>query len=264
MATCLKNLTSTMHLHTDIPWKTSSMMNLKNPSSGGQDNAEYRDFINKVAMKVHNLDDEYSKLTEKLTTKQEDIWKPIIKIGIGMNQINTLCDLGISVSTIPKSLYDKLNLGPYVVCELRLTLAGSTFKQAAGIKQNIVVQIKDCPILLDHVIVDMPKHDNAPIILGRPFLRMVKALTDMQEGNIKFNVSSRQFLVHFPWKNTKFYSFEGITLKVRHYGHFGIFFPWDPRTSKHHEISHAHCAPEPHGLNSKSIRPRPCFSSMVS
>jgi hypothetical protein len=59
-------------------------------------------------------------------------------------------------STIPKNLFDKLNLGPFEVDELKLHLDDSTYKQVAGIKENIVVDNKGCPTLCDLVIVDMP------------------------------------------------------------------------------------------------------------
>jgi hypothetical protein len=59
-------------------------------------------------------------------------------------------------STIPKNLFDKLNLGPFEVDELKLHLDDSIYKQVAGIKENIVVDIKGCPTLCDLVIVDMP------------------------------------------------------------------------------------------------------------
>lgn len=54
-----------------------------------------------------------------------------------MNEITSLCDLGASVSTIPLSLYDRLNLCPYVVSELKLNLADSTFKEDVVIKKNM-------------------------------------------------------------------------------------------------------------------------------
>jgi hypothetical protein len=85
----------------------------------------------------------------------DDIFEPTIKIHIGVNEIVALCDLGASVSTIPKSLFDRLNLGSFQMTELKLHLADSTYKQAIGIKENIVVQIKGCPTLTDFVIVDM-------------------------------------------------------------------------------------------------------------
>ena len=74
-------------------------------------------------------------------------------------------------------------------------LADSTYKQAAGIKENIVIQIKDCPALIDLVVVDMREDPIAPIILGRPFLRTVKALINVHEGNMRFELPSRPRLL---------------------------------------------------------------------
>ena len=111
-------------------------------------------------------------------------------INLGVNEIVALCDLGANVSTIPKSLFDKLNLGSYNITELKLHLADSTFKQAVGINENIVVQIKESLALLDLVIVDMPKDPIAPIILGRPFLRTNKAWINLHEGNVRIELTS--------------------------------------------------------------------------
>jgi hypothetical protein len=77
---------------------------LKNPTIEGDSEAMYQQFINKVAMKVCELEDEYKKLYEKLPNKQEDIFEPTIRINIGVNEIAALCDLCASVSTILKSL----------------------------------------------------------------------------------------------------------------------------------------------------------------
>ena len=44
----------------------------------------------------------------------------------------------------------------------------------------------------------------APIILGRPFLRTVKALINVHEGNVRFELPSRApFVVHFPGRRTR-------------------------------------------------------------
>src|SRR3954469_14428792 len=102
----------------------------------------YQHFVNQVAIKVHELEEEYKKITEKLPAKLDDIFEPTIKIKIGANEISALCDLGASVSTIPKTLFDRINLGIFNITELKLHLADSTYKQAAGIRENIVVQVK--------------------------------------------------------------------------------------------------------------------------
>ena len=54
-------------------------------------------------------------------------------------------------------------MGDYNITELKLHLADSTFKQAVGIKENIVVQIRGSPALLDLVIVDMPEDPSAGV-----------------------------------------------------------------------------------------------------
>ena len=143
-----------------------------------------------VAYKVRELEVEYAKLSEKLPAKLEDIFGPTIMINLGVNEIVALCDLGANVSTIPKSLFDKLNLGSYNITDIKLHLADSTFKQAVGINENIVVQIKESLALLDLVIVDMPKDPIAPIILGRPFLRTNKAWINLHEGNVRIELTS--------------------------------------------------------------------------
>jgi hypothetical protein len=133
---------------------------------------------------------EYKKLHDKLPAKQDNIFEPTIEIEIGMKKFNALCDLGASVSTIPKSLYDKVNLGAFVVSKIEYNMPNSTYTQAVGIKHSIVVQINGCPALIDLVIVEMPEDPVSPIILGRPFLRTIKTVINVHEGNIRFHLPS--------------------------------------------------------------------------
>ena len=86
------------------------MITVKNHGIEGGDDAMYQQFIHQVACKVHELEDQYNKLAKKLPAKLDDIFEPTIRIHIGLNEIVVLCDLGASVSRIPKSLFDKLNL----------------------------------------------------------------------------------------------------------------------------------------------------------
>src|SRR3954469_22238756 len=95
----------------------------------------YQNFVNHVAIKVCELEEEYKKIAEKLPVKLDDIFDTTINIKIGTNKIAALCDLGASISTILKSLFNKLNLGSFEITELKLHLADSTYKQAVGIKK---------------------------------------------------------------------------------------------------------------------------------
>ena len=76
------------------------MVIMKDTSIEGGNEAAYKECINQVAYKVQELELEYTKLSEKLQAKLEDIFAPTIKINLGVNEIVALCDLGASVSTI--------------------------------------------------------------------------------------------------------------------------------------------------------------------
>jgi hypothetical protein len=62
--------------------------------------------------------------------------KIYLRHNIGVNKIPALCDLGASVSSILKSLFDRLNLGSFKLAELKLHLVDSTYKQAVSIRKH--------------------------------------------------------------------------------------------------------------------------------
>jgi hypothetical protein len=65
----------------------------------------------------------------------------------------------------------------------------------------------------------MPKDANAPIILGRPFLRTLKALINLHERNARIDLPSREpFVVNFPRKKKARKNDDGIiTLKANYF-----------------------------------------------
>ena len=55
--------------------------------------------------------------------------------------------------------------------------------------------------MIDLVIVDMPEDPIAPINLGRPFLRTIKAMINVFQGNARFDLPAKDPIVrHFPGK----------------------------------------------------------------
>ena len=108
---------------------------------------------------------------------------PTIKVKIKNYGCFTLCELGASVSTIPKSLCYVLGLTDIEGCSLNLHLADSTIKNYLPI---------------DFIVLDNYCNLSCPIILGRPFLRSIGVVIDMKEGNIKFQFPLRKGMEHFP------------------------------------------------------------------
>jgi hypothetical protein len=86
------------------------------------------------AFTKHIVDAMMKALEEKLELeisiprKLHDEWEPTIKVKIKNYECFALCDLGASVSTIPKSLCDVLGLTDIEECSLNLHLADSTIK----------------------------------------------------------------------------------------------------------------------------------------
>ena len=114
-----------------------------------------------------------------------------------------LCDLGASVSTIPKSLCDVLSLTDIEECSLNLHLTDSTIKKPMGRINDVLIVANRNYVPVDFIVLDIDCNPSCPIILGRPFLRTIGAIIDMKEGNIRFQFPLRRGMEHFPRKKIK-------------------------------------------------------------
>ena len=56
---------------------------------------------------------------------------------------------------------------------------------------------------VDFIVLDIDCNLSCPIILGKPFLRMIGAIIDMKEGNIRFQIPLRKGMEHLPRKKIK-------------------------------------------------------------
>ena len=75
---------------------------------------------------------------------------------------------------------------------------------------DVLIIVNDNYVPVDFTIMDIECEPSCPIILGRPFLRIVGAIIDMKEGNIKFQFPLKKGMEHFPRKNIKL-PFEFVT-----------------------------------------------------
>jgi hypothetical protein len=117
---------------------------------------------------------EVVKLTEECSAaildfpeKKKDLGCPTISCSIRIQYFNqALCDLGASVSIMPKAIYDKLIHTPLTPTPMMLQLADSMVHYLAGIAKSISVKIRDCYILVDFVVLDMEVAKESTLILG--------------------------------------------------------------------------------------------------
>ena len=118
-------------------------------------------------------------------------------------ECNALCDLGASVSTIPKTLCDVLGLTNIEDCSLNLHLTYSTIKKPLGRINDVLIIANKNYVLVDFIVLDIDYNPTCPIILGRPFLQTIGAIIDMKEGNIRFQFPLKKGMEHFPRKRIK-------------------------------------------------------------
>src|SRR6187399_867438 len=135
--------------------------------------------------------------------KLYDEWEPTIKIKIKDHECYALCDLGASVSTIPKTLCDMLGFHELDDCSLNLHLADSTIKKPMGSINDVLIVANRNYVPEDFIVLDIDCNPSCLIILGRPFLRMIGAIIDMKEGNIRFQFPLRKGMEHFPRKKIR-------------------------------------------------------------
>ena len=82
--------------------------------------------------------------------KLEDGWDPIIKMKVNDFDCNALCDLGASISLMPKKLYDMLDLPPLELCYLDVYLVDNAMKKYLGRVHNVHIMVENnfSPLIL--------------------------------------------------------------------------------------------------------------------
>ena len=84
---------------------------------------------------------------------------------------------------MPLLTHKKLGLGDQKKpTAIRLQMADRTVKRPIGILHEVLVKVESFIFLTYFVILDCEVYFEVPIILGRPFLAMGRALVDMEKG----------------------------------------------------------------------------------
>ncbi|KAL1220354.1 hypothetical protein V5N11_005980 [Cardamine amara subsp. amara] len=100
-----------------------------------------------------------------------------------------LCDLGSSVSLMPRSVASQLGMTDLRPTRIILILAYRSVRIPDGILEDVPVKIGGCLILIDFIVLTYEDEPKDPLILGRPFLATAGAMIDVKNGSIGLNVS---------------------------------------------------------------------------
>jgi hypothetical protein len=155
-------------------------------------------FTKHITNALMQIKEEKLKQEVSIPRKLEDGWEPIIKMKVNDFDCNALCELGASISVMPRKIYDMLGLPLLENCYLDVHLADIAKKKPLGRINDVLVMVNNNLVPIDFFIVDIECNASCPIILGRPFFRTVGAIIDMKEDTIRYQFPLKKGMEHFP------------------------------------------------------------------
>jgi hypothetical protein len=138
-------------------------------------------------------------ILDKLWNRLSGLALPTVPYILGAFKVHyALCDWGASMNILPKMVYDGLDEYPLVPTSQWLQLADSTVVQPYGIAENVLIEFQDSLTLVDFMVLDMDPRQQTSIILGKPFLKSVRATIDTTRGTINMKVDGvhEKFIYH--------------------------------------------------------------------
>ncbi|GKC09195.1 reverse transcriptase domain-containing protein [Tanacetum coccineum] len=119
-------------------------------------------------------------LLKKLPKKLGDPGKFLIPCDfLELDECLALSDLGASINLMPLSMWKQLFLPELTLTRMTLELADRSTVHPKGVAEDVFVKVVKFYFSTDFVVVDYDVDPRVPLILGRPFLRTVRALIDV-------------------------------------------------------------------------------------
>nr|GEW01438.1 DNA-directed DNA polymerase [Tanacetum cinerariifolium] len=124
-------------------------------------------------------------LLKKLPKKLGDPGRFLIPCDFfGVDECLALADLGASINLMPLSMWNKLSLPELTLTLMTLKLADWSISQPIGVAEAVFVKVGKFHFPAEFVVVDFDVDPRAPLILGRSFLKIKRALIDVYEGEL--------------------------------------------------------------------------------
>ncbi|GKA32998.1 reverse transcriptase domain-containing protein [Tanacetum coccineum] len=108
-----------------------------------------------------------------------------------MNECLALADLGASINLMPLSVWKKLSLPELTPTCMTLELADHSITHPISIAEDVFVKVGVFHFPADFVVVDFDADPRVPLILGRSFLKIGRALIDVYEGELTLRVGNK-------------------------------------------------------------------------
>jgi hypothetical protein len=104
------------------------------------------------------------KLKQKasIPKKLEDGWEPIIDMNVNGFYCHALCDLGASISIMPRKIYDTLGLPLLEKCYFDVPLADVAKKKPLGRINDVLIMLNNNLVPVDFLVMDVECNASCP------------------------------------------------------------------------------------------------------
>src|SRR4051812_44475521 len=136
-------------------------------------------------------------LRKKLPPKLKDPESFSIPSKIGSLKFeNALCDLRASVNLLPYSLFKKLDIGEVKPTKITLQLADRSIIHPRGIIEDVLIKVDKFIFPIGLVVLDMEEDRSIPLILGKGFLSIARAIIDVDGGKMILRIGDESVEFH--------------------------------------------------------------------
>ncbi|XP_019460147.1 PREDICTED: uncharacterized protein LOC109359907 [Lupinus angustifolius] len=132
-------------------------------------------------------------IQKSLPEKTKDLGSFTIPVTIGELSVGkALLDLGAIINLMPLSMLKRI--GDLEIKPIRMTLqvVDRSMKFPYGVVEDVLVKVDQLVFPLDFVIMDIEEDAEVPLILGRPFTKIVRVIIDVDDGKLKVKVQDEE------------------------------------------------------------------------
>jgi hypothetical protein len=112
-------------------------------------------FTNHITNALMKIREEKLKQKASIPKKLEDGWEPIIDMHVNGFYCHALCDLGTSISIMPRKIYDMLDLPPLEKCYFDIPLADVAKKKPLGMINDVLIMVNNNLVPVDFLVMDV-------------------------------------------------------------------------------------------------------------
>nr|GFA59109.1 DNA-directed DNA polymerase [Tanacetum cinerariifolium] len=105
-----------------------------------------------------------------------------------MDECLALADLGVSINLMPLSVWKELSLPELTPTCMTLKLADRSVSKPIGIAKDVKVKVGMFHFPAEFMVVDFEPDTRVPLILGRCFLKIGRALIDVHKGELTLRI----------------------------------------------------------------------------